>query len=100
MWFLERESPGPAVVLGSLHGESDPQASLPQALIHLKTGDESLERRGEVGAAFLEVLLLQQKWTVQDRLEDRTDTGFIFADAICVIQVKLACHLQRIHFPV
>lgn len=55
MWFLESESPGPAVVLGSLHGESDPQASLPQALIHLETGDVSLERRGEVGAAFLEV---------------------------------------------
>lgn len=35
-----------------------PPASLPQALTQLKARNESLERRGDVEAAFLELLLL------------------------------------------
>lgn len=54
MWFPDRDSPSPAIMLGSPQAESDPQAST-----QLKAGrkDERASSRGEAGAAFFKLLL-------------------------------------------
>lgn len=100
MLFLEKGSPGPAVISGSPQVEFDPQPSLPPASVQLRTGRQ-MRQPGE------------QKWggssvsgigcssnrsrSSQDRAEDKPVTGFLFEGTIWVQVHWLAT--DGFHFP-
>lgn len=100
MWFPEKDSPGPAVILGSPQVESDPQTSLPPASALLRTGRQMRqpgEQKWDGSSVSVIGCSSSRSRSSRDRAEDKPVTGFLFVGAIWVQGHWLAT--DSIHCP-